>query len=196
MTAPDNTKADANAVLAAAKRLQHLPPGPLAELRRMNEETVAPEFWRLVAQHPGTIGNPMRHREWVAIVRILAILTDKGDPANRGSLHDPKRTLGATLCDGGSRDWPSDAGGSPRPAFSERRLAQLMAARGPQRAVLLERAARSLCRSRDRGRGVNVVDIAYTLLAPDHGRRLAEHYYRRPDRAERAVQEPEEGTKQ
>lgn len=192
MKPPEDTTADA--VREAARRLRHLPPGPLAELRRMTEETAAPEFWRLAARYPGTIGNPARYRDWVAIVRILAILTDRGDPAGRSPLHDPKRPLGAMLCDGGDRNWPSNAGGSPRPAFSERRLAQLMAARGPQRAVLLERAARSLARSRDPGSGVDVVDVAYTLLAPDHRRRLAESYYRWLDRAERAAQESEEGT--
>ena len=78
--------------------------------------------------------------------------------------------------------------------FSERRLAQLMAARGPQRAVLLTRAARALARSRDPSGGINVVDIANALLAPDNRRQLAEPYYRRLDRAELAAQESEEGT--
>ena len=40
------------AVCAAAKLMQHLDPGQLAECRRMNGQTGAPAFWRLVAQHP------------------------------------------------------------------------------------------------------------------------------------------------
>ena len=93
------------------------------------------------------------------------------------------------LCDGGDQGWTG-----PRPAFSERRLAQLMGARGQQRAVLLERAARALARSMPSGSGVNVPDIAYMLLTPDDGRRLAEPYYRRLDRAAQAATKSEEGT--
>lgn len=192
MTLPDDKPAEA--ACAAAKRLQHLPPGPLAELRRMTAEAAAPEFWRLAARHPDTIGNPKRYPEWTAIVRILAILTDKGDPTRRRPLHDRRRSLGEVLCDGGDRKWSPAGGRTPRPAFSERRLAQLMAARGPQRAVLLTRAARALARSRDPSDGINVVDIAYALLAPDNRRQLAEPYYRRLDRAELVAQESEEGT--
>lgn len=193
MTLPDDKPAEA--ACAAAKRLQHLPPGPLAELRRMTEEAPVPEFWRLAARYPNTIGNRKQYSEWAAIVRILAILTEKGDPARRRPLHDRRRSLGEVLCDGGDRNWAPSDGRPPRPVFSERRLAQLMAARGPQRAVLLTRAARSLARSRDPSGGINVVDIAYTLLAPDNRRQLAEPYYRRLDRAEFAAQEAEEGTK-
>lgn len=177
----------AQAVMAAAAMMRNLDSGPLAELRRMDASTGAPAFWRLAAQHPNTIGGRKTHKLWIEIIRIVAILTPKGDPATRSPLHDPNRRLGAVLCDGGSPSWPG--GGQPRPAFSERRLAQLMAARGPQRAVLLERAARMLAGNRERGSGVDVTDIAWTLLEPDNGRRLAEPYYRRLDRAERAIEE-------
>lgn len=192
MTLSDDKQAEA--ACAAAKRLQHLPPGPLAELRLMTEEAAAPEFWRLAARHPDTIGNRKQYHEWTAVVRVLAILTEKGNPARRRPLHDRRRSLGEVLCDGGDQKWPPPGGRPPRPVFSERRLAQLMAARGPQRAVLLTRAARALARSRDPSSGINVVDIAYTLLAPDNRRQLAEPYYRRLDRAELAAQESEEGT--
>ena len=166
----------------AANWLQGLPSGPLAELRRTTAMAPPPTFQRLVARHPGTLGGD-RHRDWVAIVRVLAILTEMRDPAGRSPLHDPDRPFGAILCDGGDRTWPYRAGGIPRPMFSERRLAQLLAARGSQRAALLERAARALARRRDPGTGVDVVDIADTLLGTDAERRLAEPYYRRLDRA-------------
>lgn len=192
MTPSEDTPA--KAARAVAEWLRRLAPGPLAELRRMNSEAAAPEFWRLVARHPDTIGNRKQYPEWTAIVRILAILTEKGNPAKRRPLHDRQRSLGEVLCDGGDQKWPPPGGGPPRPVFSERRLGQLMAARGPQRAVLLTRAARTLARSRDPSGGINVVDIAYTLLAPDNRRQLAEPYYRRLDRAELASQESEEGT--
>ena len=178
------------AAIAAARDLQKLDPGPLAELRRTDGEAGAPWFWRLAARHPETIGREDKQAEWMEIVRILAILTEKGDPERRSSLHDPKRRLGRALCDGGhENDWP----GAPRPVLSERRLAQLMAARGPQRAVLLTRAARMLARSRDPKTGIDVADIAWTLLAPDNRRQLAESYYARLDRAERDARNSEEG---
>jgi CRISPR system Cascade subunit CasB len=185
MSQPEET--NKQAALAAATMMQHLSPGSLADLRRMTKRNGAPAFWRLAAQHLRTIGR--QTEEWMDIIRILAILTPKGDPAVRSPLHDGRRQLGAVLCDGGDPEWSG-----PEPVYSERRLAQLMAARGPQRAVLLERAARVVARSRTSGSGVNVVDIAFVLLSPDHGRRLAEPYYHRLDRAERAANQAKEET--
>ena len=173
------------AALATAKMLQHLDPGQMAELRRIRTaSTGAPGFWRLVARHPETIGR--RQETWMAIIRILAILTPKGEAAKRQPLHNATRRLGEVLCDGGDPGWPHS--NSLRPVLSERRLAQLMAARKHQREVLLERAARAINRTLQSGCGVNVVDIAWTLLDQDSGRigrRLAESYYRRLDRADR-----------
>ena len=122
-------------------------------------------------------------------ISVLAILTPKGDPENRSSLHNEKRRLGEVLCDGGDPKWPNKApSGPPRPVFSEHRLARLMAARGQQRAVLLTRAARAIAPPED---GLNVWDVASTLLFPDDNRQIAEHYYRRLDRA--ATAQSEEG---
>ena len=182
----------AAAAVAAAAMLQHLEPGPLAELRRMDRETGAPAFWRLAAKHPDTIGRQDKQEQWMEIIRIFAILTPKGDPVQRPPLYDRGRRLGEMLCDGGDPSWPKD-GGTPRPMFSEQRLAQLMAARETQRGVLLARAARALARSRVPDSGVNVVDIAMVLLNPEEGRQLAKPYYRRLDRAELAVKESEKG---
>ena len=178
---------DGNAAIAAAERLQHLNPGPLAELRRMTSAAGAPIFWRLAAQHPDTIGRDRDEKTWMDIVCILAILTPKGDPASRSPLHKPRRRLGEVLCDGGDPDWAG-----PRPLVSELRLARLMSARGPQRADLLRHAARMITHSR-REIGINVADLALVLLQPTDGRRLAEPYYRRLDRAEAAARTSEEG---
>ena len=49
----------------------------------------------------------------------------------------------------------------------------------------MERAARTIARSRQPDSGVNLVDVAYTLFRPTDRRWLAESYYRRLDRAER-----------
>ena len=193
MTRPEETTAAA--VCAAADMLQELAPGPLAELRRMNDAAAAPVFWRLLARYPQTIGRKDQQREWIVIIRILAILTERGDPAHRHPLHVARRRLGTVLCDGGDRDnWPPQDGGMPRPVFSESRVIQFLAARGPQRAVLLERAARMLARSRAPGSGINVIDIAWSLLKPGDGRQLAEHYYGCLDRAERTATNREKGT--
>ena len=181
--------------IAAAQTLQRLDTGHLAELRRMETGTGASIFWRLAAGYPDTIGQ--RHEPWVAIIRILAILTPKGDPSERKPLHDPRRRLGEVLCDGGNPDWPDST--PPRPMLSERRLAQLMAARGLHREVLLERAARAVTRTRQPESGVNVCDIAWTVLDSDRGRtgrRLAESYYRTFDRADKDQEINQEGVKE
>ena len=145
------------------------------------------------ARSPPCGGRQDLAEQWTAILRILAILTPRGDPGKRPPLHnpDPKRRLGAVLCDGGNPGWPG--GERPQPAFSERRLAQLMAARERQRIVLLERAARALARSMQPGSGLHVPDIALVLLCPDDGRRLAEAYYRRLDRAEQETARKSKG---
>ena len=186
MSQHDNSPAQA--VLAASSLIQGLDPGPLAELRRMQQGSCAPAFWRLVARHPETIGRLNQQDTWMTIVRIVAILTPKGDPVDRPRLHDSRRRLGEVLCDGGDPGWTG-----PRPMLSERRLAQLMAARGSQRAVLLARAMHALARSMPHGSRVNLVDVAYALLAPDNGRLLAEPYFRRLDRAERDQKKSNEG---
>ncbi len=191
------------AAIDAAATLQHLDPGPLAELRRMDHGTGAPAFWRLVAKHPATIGRQDKQEQWMGIIRILAILTPKGrrpqsvvasgeDPDLREHLHNPRRRLGEVLCDGGDPFWPPKEGGKPRPMLSESRLAKLIAARGKQRAILLKHAAQMILRSRQ-DIGVNVADIALVLLQPADGRRLAEPYFRRLDRAELATKESEKG---
>ena len=168
------------AALSAAATLRQLAPGLLAELRQMRAGAGAPVFWRLASRHPGTIGRPDREREWMAIVRILAILT----PREGLQLHNGARRLGAVLCDGGDPGWPGNAGRAI-PLLSERRLALLMNTHGPQRLALFERAARCLSRAIVSGSGVNVPDIAYALLLPGrYGPFLARAYYLRLDRAE------------
>ena len=184
----------ATAARKAAEMLQELHPGALADLRRMEHGRRAPAFWRLAARYPDTIGRPSQEETWTHIVHILALLTPTGEPFKRPTLHDDGRRLGKVLCDGGDTDWPTGGpSGVPRPMFSELRLAKLVAARGTQRAILLQRAARALARSMRPGSGVNVVDIAYALLRPDESRTMARHYYDRLDAAERTRQ-PQEGT--
>ncbi|MDG1117624.1 MAG: hypothetical protein P8N72_10910 [Flavimaricola sp.] len=165
------------AAIAAVRELGRLDPGALADLRRMQAESAAPAFWRLAARHPDTIGA--RQEAWIVILRIFAILTPKGAAEGRPALHDAARPFGAALCDGGDPGWTG-----PSPILSERRLAQLLNARGETRNVLLTRAARALATSRPPGAGLDVRTIAWAVLAPKGAAKIAETYYRRLDHAE------------
>lgn len=171
--------------LSLAGQLRRFDPGPMAALRRMGDDGAVPAYWRLAARHAPLSARPER---WAPIVRALAILTPKGAPEDRPELHDATRPLGEALCDGGDPNWP----GAPRPMFSERRLAQLMAARDGQRTVLLTRAVRALAASKSASAGLRVPDLAWVFLNPDRSETLAAPYYRRLDRAERAAIDPKD----
>ena len=163
--------------LAAAMR--HLANGEMATLRRLGPEAAAPAYWRLAARH---VALDHGRDRWAPIVQALAILMPKGPPGERPELHDGLRPLGMALCDGGDPGWPGE--GAVRPCISERRLAQLLAARGAQRRTLLIRAARALAARRDPRMGVNVTDLAWAFLNPTNAGAIAGPYYRRLDREE------------
>ena len=180
--------------ITAAATLGGLAPGELAELRRMGHGNLAPWFWRLATRH-----DPIRHREadWMQVVRILAILTPRGDTEKRPRLHRPTRHLGAVLCDGGDTAWPDPSQAQPRPAYSELRFAKLLESKDAQRSVLLTRAARSLARSMPPGGGVDVRDIAFAVLYPHSAEvnsGLARSYYARLDGASRRASNQKEDT--
>ena len=175
------------AAINAAAVLQHVSAGELAETRRMQKGRGAPVFWRLSARYSETIGAARREAEWMTIVRSLAILMSSGEPARRPKLHNRSRRLGEVLCDGGDPAWPKPGEGAVSPLFSERRLAQLLAAKGKQRADMLVRAARMLRARMIPGSGIDVTDIAASLLYPEDGRRIAKPYYARLDRVQRAT---------
>ena len=178
----------ARASRSAARMLQGLAPAQLARTRRMTIETVTPVYWNLASRHPDTIGRPDTRREWAAVIRILAVLTKPGNPEGRSARHLSERRLGEALCDGGNlHTWPGGTEHPPHPVFSERKLAQLLAAKGPLRSVLLERAVRALAASRAPGCGVDPADIAQVLLVPEDDSVLAHPYYRRLDRASRSA---------
>ena len=162
--------------------------GPLAHLRRM--AVYGPgtaDFWRL-AKCCGFLEHP-RTNAWMRIVKIMAILTPKGEPAGRRFLHDKSRPLGKALCDGGRDDW-SAAGGTP--FLSETRLARLLAQHPAQRAEALERLARALAAKRHPEIGINCADIAALLLdsnrESNHLREIARKYYQRLDSARRTTE--------
>jgi CRISPR system Cascade subunit CasB len=142
-------------------------------------------------------------------VHILAILTPKGErdydkrpheakqtpgevreQHGRDRLHDPKRSLGEALCDGGDPNWT--LAGAARPVLSEARLARLLATPAEQRGEALTRLARMLATRRDRASGVNCVEIAALLLSHDaksNLQQIARAYYRRLDSALRNAEQ-------
>ena len=191
-TPPSSQGTLESVVLDTLDALRRLEPGSLAELRRMHSNLGASAFWRLAARHPNSIGRLRSRQKWIDIIRIFGILTPKGNPEQRPVLHDRRRKLGTVLCDGGDPKWPGPST-QPSPAFSERRLLQLLASRGDQRGVMLTRAARMLARSRIRSSGINAIDITLAVLKPEESRWIAESYYRRLDSAEFKASKPQKG---
>ena len=190
-TLPDpERRAIAAAAISAAHEMRPLSTGAMAELRRMDAANPAPAFWHIAVRSPQMTRDLPN---WVVILRILALLTPKGEapPEGRLSLHDPKRPFGRVLCDGGDPGWRPE-GENPDGVFGERRLVQLLATRGAARAVALERAARMLASRIQPGSGVNVAQIALALLDPADTATIAEAYFRRLDGAIRTSEEKTE----
>ncbi len=172
-------------IAALSGAMLRLDVGDLASLRRMDVHGPgAAAFWRLAAKC-GFIAKVGQTEVWMRLVRIMAILVPRGEPEQRGPLHQPKtadgiwRGLGALLCDGGH------AGAViQRPFVSEARLMRFLAEPAAKRAETLERFARMLAPKRDRQTGLNCNDIAALLLATDPTpvlRRIARDYYQRLD---------------
>lgn len=130
--------------------------GDKAEARRMGPGG-SPLFWRQVAQLEIPQGQ---EAVWRLFTRLVALMT----PASREtSIHDDKWPLGAALAVA---------------KLSEPRFARLLASRGATRHDALERAIRIMARKVS---GVDVTDLARTLLWPQETSRLARTYYQQPD---------------
>jgi CRISPR system Cascade subunit CasB len=146
----------ARRALAIAAAIAAADPGDKAETRRMGNAGSG-LFWRQVARLDIPEGQEVN---WRLFTRLVALLT----PASRAaSIHDAGRAFGAALADAG---------------LSEARLARLLAARGTARHDALERAIRMLARM---GGGLDVTDLARTILWPDDTSRLARSYYHQLD---------------
>jgi CRISPR system Cascade subunit CasB len=171
-----------NIVERLAAEMLMLDPGPLAELRRMGPDGPGnAAYWRL-ASRCGFLDE--KADAWMGIVKIMAILTSKGERRDGDKLHESRHGLGEALCDGGDPKWPRDGSVEARPAYSEKRLARFLAEPAAMRAGSLERIARVLARTRSRDRGLNCRDIAYLLVTQDQAgtlRKIARDYYRRLD---------------
>lgn len=173
---------------ALSEEMWRLAPGDLAELRRFQlDEAGPPAYWRLAARCDFLDDSAER---WGSLVRILALLTPKGEKRAGDRLHDSKRSLGAVLCDGGDPSWPRDR--EARPMLSEARLARLLATSRAQRADVLTRIARMLAARRDPGTGINTVELAALLLSDDvkaEMSRIAREFYRRLDTTQKSITE-------
>jgi len=169
-----------------AEEMRSLGTGDLAELRRMQRgDPGCAAFWSLAAKS-GFIDETARTEDWMLIVKVMAILTPKGElPRSeklRNSLHDPKKRLGVLLCDGGDPGWNS----SQQPLLSETRLMRLLAEAPARRGASLERIARLLAAKRKTDAGIDCTEIAALVLFPTSKfatRGIARDYYRRLDAA-------------
>jgi CRISPR system Cascade subunit CasB len=181
-----------------------LDPGPVAKLRRMEPgEHGPPAYWRLAAKCGFLNGDADR---WMQIVKIMAILTPKGERDGTGEsdkLHQVKyklgngelwRGLGAVLCDGGDPGWRPQNSETADGVVPQKRLARFLAMPADQRRDALERLARTIARTRQRDCGVNCIDIARLILASDPKptlQKLARDYYQRLDSAARSTNDKE-----
>ena len=127
---PDNLGAIING-LRSEIREQEFPRGDHAQLRRMDPSDPGPAvFWRLHAgRHLSEIGGADSEKKWATIIQGIALLSEQ----DRGS----QKRFGRALFEGDDPD-------RTNPFYSERRLDQLLAARGQTLRTLLRRAFRML----------------------------------------------------
>lgn len=167
MPPEENGRTLGETVFRLAGSMVKLDPGQLARLRRMNPEGPGEgDFWRLAVQHDLRTDN-----KGLLFVRLLALLTPKGEAGSHKKLHDRDKPLGAALFEAG---------------YPETRLLNFLALPEERRGEALGRMARWLA-AKGHG-GVNCVDIARLLFFDDarDARRLAETYYRPQDKAQNA----------
>lgn len=157
-----------DAVFGLGVHLARLPPGPLADLRRMQPGTGVGAFWRVYfAPDVALDGQAGDAFAWEWVVHALALLTPTGNDPEKRSAHDGKVPLGQALH--GIR-------------VSEARVSQVLEAALDQRRDHLLRLVRMLARE---GVRFNTVDLARLLLFPQADprakdnalRRLAQTYY-------------------
>ena len=164
--------------------------GDLAELRRMKRGGPGcAAFWTLAAECD-FIDETSRTDAWMEIVKVMAILTPKGGPTKRVSIHDPKRGFGTVLCDGGDPAWNPTV----KPLLPETRLMRFFAEPPGRRAASVERVARMLAANRKSESGFDFTEIAALLLFSNNEftiRDIARAYYRRLDSAAHEARQKE-----
>lgn len=161
---PDDDKpALGDAICQLSQRLAKLDPGSLARLRRMDPKGPGEAaFWKLAID--SKLKTDGRYQ---ILVRLMALLTPKGDPRLPKKLHDSTQAFGAALAEAG---------------YPETRLMRFLALPFAQRAEALERMARWLAQKGHAG--LSCTDIESLLISDDEkpARKLAESYYRTKDK--------------
>ena len=137
--------------LRSAIREQEFPRGDHAQLRRMDPSDPGPAvFWRLYAgRNLSPIGGDDSEKKWATIIQGIALLSEH----DRGS----QKRFGRALFEG-------DDPNRPTPFYSERRLNQLLVARGQTLRTLLRRAFRMLV---DTGQCIYWLQVAELVLNDD-----------------------------
>lgn len=167
-TAEPAAKSLNDAVYELGRHLTRLPPGPLAELRRMEPGAGIGAFWRVYFAPSVALDRQKGTAfDWEWVVHALALLTPTGNDPEKRSAHDGKVPFGQALHD---------------IRVSEARVAQVLEAGLDQRRDHLIRLVRMLARD---GATFNTADLARLLLfahddprAKENAlRRLAQTYY-------------------
>ena len=129
-------------------REQEFPRGDHAQLRRMDPSDPGPAvFWRLYAgRNLSQVGGADSEKKWATIIQGIALLSEH----DRGS----QKRFGRALFEG---DDPIRL----KPFYSERRLDQLLVARGQTLRILLRRAFRMLV---DTGQCIYWLQVAELIL--------------------------------
>ncbi len=129
-------------------REQEFSRGDHAQLRRMDPSDPGPAvFWRLYAgRNLSQIGGVDSEKKWTTIIQGIALLSEH----DRGS----QKRFGRALFEG-------DDPNRPTPFYSERRLNQLLVARGQTLRTLLRRAFRMLV---DTGQCIYWLQVAELVL--------------------------------
>ncbi len=118
--------------------------GDLAELRRMNPDSVdSPVLMGLLAQED-LFGAREVEAKWALIVHGIAIMTPRGGPGGEAkTAHDGQMPVGRALYLGAETTREQGQG-----FYSETRLKRLLSSRGGMTRALLSRAFRMLAASR------------------------------------------------
>ncbi len=162
-----------------AAEIARLRPGPAAALRRGPLAGAgAAAFWKLTAKYAPNEAAKNEYG-WAALIQAIAILTPKGRDPNKKSAHDHRVPMGRALY---------------KSAFSELRLARLLAATTDLRRELAVRACRRLAATGQNR--FDLVTLAYFILFgyDRTDRRIASHYYRAEATAKRDSQDEENST--
>ena len=111
--------------------------GDLAELRRMNPESIdSPVLMGLLAEKD-LLRGPKVEEKWALILHGLALMTPKGGGGDTRTAHDGQMSVGRALYLGGEAT-------REQGFYSETRLKRLLTSRGDMTRTLLARAFRML----------------------------------------------------